>query len=203
MLKVKLTWTCTIHLISMSWPPAVCPANNSVDYSTIPNASNERAIDWRKDIELFWKQRQWVHRFYRIYQFKEKRYERQDQEWAFCLAIGIIQWQKHDSLANLLLFWFQLRETDEDLRQSSRLMNSMIMRSLRERAVLFGVCVVLGVVVFSSIYFSLSHNWLTTKFTIRFYWFNWINCYAFPTWKNSLQNVIGPLTYSYIIYRYL
>lgn len=52
----------------------------------------------------------------------------------------------------------RLREADEDLRQSSRIMNSMIMRSLRERAVLFGVGVVFVVVVFSTIYFSITHD---------------------------------------------
>lgn len=52
----------------------------------------------------------------------------------------------------------RLREADEDLRQSSRIMNSMIMRSLRERAVLFGVVVIFVVVLFSTIYYSIAHD---------------------------------------------
>lgn len=50
----------------------------------------------------------------------------------------------------------RLRETGEDLRQSSRIMNSMIMRSIRERAVLFGVVTVFIIVIFSTIYYSVS-----------------------------------------------
>lgn len=50
----------------------------------------------------------------------------------------------------------RLRETNEDLRQSSRIMNSMIMRSIRERAVLFGVIAVFIIVIFSTIYYSVS-----------------------------------------------
>lgn len=49
----------------------------------------------------------------------------------------------------------RLRTANEDLRQSSRIMNSMIMRSLRERAVLFGVVVVFAVVIISVIYFEI------------------------------------------------
>lgn len=51
----------------------------------------------------------------------------------------------------------RLREADEDLRQSSRIMNSMIMRSLRERAVLFGVIAVFVFVVLSTFYYSVTH----------------------------------------------
>lgn len=47
---------------------------------------------------------------------------------------------------------FQLREADEDLRQSSRIMNSMIMRSLRERAVLITIVIMFVIVVIFSIY---------------------------------------------------
>lgn len=51
----------------------------------------------------------------------------------------------------------RLREANEDLRQSSRIMNSMIMRSLRERAVLFGVIIIFIVVVFSTLYYAVTH----------------------------------------------
>ncbi|XP_031630445.1 vesicle transport through interaction with t-SNAREs homolog 1A [Contarinia nasturtii] len=51
----------------------------------------------------------------------------------------------------------RLREANEDLRQSSRIMNSMIMRSLRERAVLFGVIIIFIVVVFSTLYYAITH----------------------------------------------
>lgn len=51
----------------------------------------------------------------------------------------------------------RLREANEDLRQSSRIMNSMIMRSLRERAVLFGTITVFIVVVCSTFYYAVTH----------------------------------------------
>lgn len=51
----------------------------------------------------------------------------------------------------------RLRETNEDLRQSSRIMNSMIMRSLRERAVLFGVITIFIIVVLSTFYYAVTH----------------------------------------------
>lgn len=51
----------------------------------------------------------------------------------------------------------RLREANEDLRQSSRIMNSMIMRSLRERFVLFGVIAIFAIVVISSLYYAISH----------------------------------------------
>lgn len=57
-------------------------------------------------------------------------------------------------LVNLL----QLREANEDLRLSSRIMNSMIIRSLKERAVLCGVILLFIIVVSISIYLSVSKN---------------------------------------------
>lgn len=51
----------------------------------------------------------------------------------------------------------RIREANEDLRQSSRIMNSMIMRSLRERAVLFAVVTVFVIVIFSVIYYAVKH----------------------------------------------
>lgn len=51
----------------------------------------------------------------------------------------------------------RLREANEDLRQSSRIMNTMIMRSLRERALLFGVVTVFVVVIFSTFYYAVTH----------------------------------------------
>lgn len=51
----------------------------------------------------------------------------------------------------------RLREANEDLRQSSRIMNSMIMRSLRERAVLFGVVTLFIIVVCSTFYYAVKH----------------------------------------------
>lgn len=51
----------------------------------------------------------------------------------------------------------RLRDAGEDLRQSSRIMNSMIMRSIRERALLIGVCAVFVIVIFSTIYYSFTH----------------------------------------------
>lgn len=51
----------------------------------------------------------------------------------------------------------RLRFANEDLRQSSRIMNSMIMRSLRERAVLFGVVFVFVIVIFSVFYYAFEH----------------------------------------------
>ncbi|KAG4068120.1 hypothetical protein HA402_001545 [Bradysia odoriphaga] len=52
----------------------------------------------------------------------------------------------------------RLRETNEDLRLSSRIMNSMIVRSLRERAILYGVVFLFIVVVSLSIYLSVSKD---------------------------------------------
>lgn len=51
----------------------------------------------------------------------------------------------------------RLRDAGEDLRQSSRIMNSMIMRSIRERALLIGVGAVFVIVIFSTIYYSFTH----------------------------------------------
>lgn len=51
----------------------------------------------------------------------------------------------------------RLREANEDLRQSSRIMNSMIMRALRERAVLFGVITIFVIVVISTFYYAITH----------------------------------------------
>jgi vesicle transport through interaction with t-SNAREs 1 len=52
----------------------------------------------------------------------------------------------------------RLREVDADLGRSSRLMNSMIMRKLREKFVLVCVGVVFLVAVSMSIYFSFSKS---------------------------------------------
>lgn len=51
----------------------------------------------------------------------------------------------------------RLREANEDLRQSSRIMNSMLMRSIRERAVLFGVITIFIIVVCSTFYYAVTH----------------------------------------------
>lgn len=51
----------------------------------------------------------------------------------------------------------RIREANEDLRQSSRIMNSMIMRSLRERAVLFGVVTVFIIFICSTFYYAVKH----------------------------------------------
>lgn len=51
----------------------------------------------------------------------------------------------------------RLREANEDLRQSSRIMNSMLMRSIRERAVLFGVIIIFILVVCSTFYYAVIH----------------------------------------------
>lgn len=55
-------------------------------------------------------------------------------------------------------FYSQLRETNEDLRLSARIMNSMIIRSLRERAILYGIIFLFIVVVSLSIYWSVSKD---------------------------------------------
>lgn len=67
----------------------------------------------------------------------------------------------------------RLREANEDLRQSSRIMNSMIMRSLRERAVLVGVIAIFVVVVLSTFYYSVTH-WIAhflVQMVIPLAWF--------------------------------
>lgn len=56
----------------------------------------------------------------------------------------------------LISIFSQIRETNEDLRQSSKIMNSMIVRALRERAILFGVGTAFVVVIVFSIYHSLN-----------------------------------------------
>ncbi|XP_039441727.1 vesicle transport through interaction with t-SNAREs homolog 1A [Culex pipiens pallens] len=50
----------------------------------------------------------------------------------------------------------RLRETDAELGRSSRLLNSMMMRALRDKIVLISVAVALFLVLFLSIYFSVS-----------------------------------------------
>ncbi|XP_053695816.1 vesicle transport through interaction with t-SNAREs homolog 1A [Sabethes cyaneus] len=50
----------------------------------------------------------------------------------------------------------RLRETDANLGRSSRLLNSMILRALRDKIVLIGVVVAICLVLFLSIYFSIS-----------------------------------------------
>ncbi|KAI8439128.1 hypothetical protein MSG28_012986 [Choristoneura fumiferana] len=50
----------------------------------------------------------------------------------------------------------RLRETDEQLNRSSRLMNSMIMRSLQDRFVLVMVFLVLGVLLCIGLYFYVT-----------------------------------------------
>ncbi|XP_058818850.1 vesicle transport through interaction with t-SNAREs homolog 1A [Topomyia yanbarensis] len=52
----------------------------------------------------------------------------------------------------------RLRETDAELGRSSRLLNSMILRSLREKIVLISVAVAIFLVLFLSIYFSMSSD---------------------------------------------
>ena len=50
----------------------------------------------------------------------------------------------------------RLRETDAELGRSSRLLNSMMMRALREKIVLISVAIALFLVLFLSVYFSVS-----------------------------------------------
>ncbi|XP_055639675.1 vesicle transport through interaction with t-SNAREs homolog 1A [Toxorhynchites rutilus septentrionalis] len=52
----------------------------------------------------------------------------------------------------------RLRETDAELGRSSRLLNSMILRALREKIVLISVAVAIFLVLFLSIYFSMSSD---------------------------------------------
>ncbi|KXJ68432.1 hypothetical protein RP20_CCG003531 [Aedes albopictus] len=52
----------------------------------------------------------------------------------------------------------RLRETDAELGRSSRLLNSMMMRAMREKIVLIGVAVAIFLVLFLSIYFSISSD---------------------------------------------
>lgn len=51
---------------------------------------------------------------------------------------------------------FQLRETDEQLNRSSRLMNTMVMRALQDRFVLIMVFLVLGVLLCVAVYFYVT-----------------------------------------------
>lgn len=50
----------------------------------------------------------------------------------------------------------RLRETDAELGRSSRLLNSMMMRAMRDKIVLISVAIALFLVLFLSIYFSVS-----------------------------------------------
>ncbi|XP_055545843.1 vesicle transport through interaction with t-SNAREs homolog 1A [Wyeomyia smithii] len=50
----------------------------------------------------------------------------------------------------------RLRETDAELGRTSRILNTMIFRALREKIVLVGVVVAICCVLFLSIYFSMS-----------------------------------------------
>ncbi|XP_062548217.1 vesicle transport through interaction with t-SNAREs homolog 1A [Armigeres subalbatus] len=52
----------------------------------------------------------------------------------------------------------RLRETDAELGRSSRLLNSMMARALREKIVLVAVAVAIFLVLFLSIYFSISSD---------------------------------------------
>ncbi|XP_065080431.1 vesicle transport through interaction with t-SNAREs homolog 1A [Ochlerotatus camptorhynchus] len=52
----------------------------------------------------------------------------------------------------------RLRETDAELGRSSRLLNNMLMRALREKIVLISVAVAIFLVLFLSIYFSISSD---------------------------------------------
>ncbi|EJY57800.1 AAEL017371-PA [Aedes aegypti] len=52
----------------------------------------------------------------------------------------------------------RLRETDAELGRSSRLLNSMMMRALREKIVLVSVAIAIFLVLFLSIYFSISSD---------------------------------------------
>lgn len=61
-------------------------------------------------------------------------------------------------VSNEFLFFVhsQLRETDADLSRSSRILNSMIMRAMREKFILVVVVVAIFLVLIFSIYFSIS-----------------------------------------------
>lgn len=48
----------------------------------------------------------------------------------------------------------RLRDTDADLHRSNRLANSMIMRSIRERALLYGIGMIFVIVLLIAIYMS-------------------------------------------------
>lgn len=50
----------------------------------------------------------------------------------------------------------RLRETDEQLNRSSRLMNSMVMRALQDRFILVMVFLILGILLMVGVYFSLT-----------------------------------------------
>ncbi|XP_037293211.1 vesicle transport through interaction with t-SNAREs homolog 1A [Manduca sexta] len=50
----------------------------------------------------------------------------------------------------------RLRETDEQLNRSSRLMNSMIVRALQDRFILVMVFLVIGVLLCAGLYFSVT-----------------------------------------------
>lgn len=51
----------------------------------------------------------------------------------------------------------RLRETDADLSRSSRVMNSMIMRSIRERAIIYGIGLICLVIIIFSLYLSFKN----------------------------------------------
>ena len=51
---------------------------------------------------------------------------------------------------------FQLRETDAELGRSSRILSSMVMRSVQHRLVLFGVAIVFVIVIVLGIYFTVN-----------------------------------------------
>lgn len=48
----------------------------------------------------------------------------------------------------------RLRDTDADLHRSNRIANSMIMRSIRERAMLYGIGLIFVIVLLIAIYLS-------------------------------------------------
>lgn len=50
----------------------------------------------------------------------------------------------------------RLRETDEQLNRSSRLMNTMVMRALQDRFILVMVFLILGILLMVGVYFSLT-----------------------------------------------
>lgn len=54
----------------------------------------------------------------------------------------------------MILFLFQLRETDAELGRGSRLLSGMIFRSLQQRVILAAVALVLIIVACIVIYYS-------------------------------------------------
>uniref|UniRef100_A0A0K8TT03 Vesicle transport through interaction with t-SNAREs homolog 1A n=1 Tax=Tabanus bromius TaxID=304241 RepID=A0A0K8TT03_TABBR len=73
------------------------------------------------------------------------------------LGTGILQ-DLHHQRETIQTARSKTRETNADLKRTSRILNSMMVRGMREKFILYGVAVIFIIVVSLSIYFSVSRH---------------------------------------------